>query len=122
MRLKRECEKTKIELSSISESTIYIDSLAKGIDFSLNIYRSKFEFICEELFEKYILPITQALEDVNLDKKEIDDVILVGSSSSILKIQDIVQKYFEGKILNKNVNPEVVVEGAVIQVVILKRY
>ena len=120
-RLKRECEKTKIDLSNMKESFIDIDSLEEGCDFNLNIDRVTFEHLCEELFQKCLPPMTQALEDAKLNKNDINDVILVGGSSRIPKIQEIVRNYFNGKI-KKMVNvDEVVAEGATIQAAIIKQ-
>ena len=86
------------------ETKIEIECLEEGIDFNLFIKWTNFEYICEELLKIYISPITQVLEDSKLDKNEIDGVILIGGSSRIPKIQEIVKKYFQGKILNKMVN------------------
>ncbi len=113
-RLKIECEKTKIELSFKDDSEISIDCLAEGEDFSITIYRSKFEEICENLFNKIIPIIKNVIIHSNISKDKIDDIVLVGGSSKIPKIQKILKLYFEKEPL-KTINPEeAVARGAAI--------
>ena len=120
-RLKKECEMIKEELSRSSEVDIDIDSLAESIDFNSEILRVDFENVCKDLFKKLIPPIKEALNDAKLNKEDIDDIILVGGSSRIPKIQEMLSEFFNNKKLNKTVNPdEIVAEGAALQASILK--
>ena len=114
-RLKILCEKAKINLSSMQETQIDVDALAEGEDFNITITRPEFEDLCKERFNKTLEIVDQALKDANLGKDRIDDVILVGGSTRIPRIQQIVTDYF-GKELNKTLHPdELVAIGAAIQ-------
>ena len=114
-RLKILCEKAKINLSSMQETQIDVDALAEGEDFNITITRPEFEDLCKERFNKTLEIVDQALKDANLGKDRIDDVILVGGSTRIPKIQQIVKDYF-GKEPNKTLHPdEAVAIGAAIQ-------
>ena len=114
-RLKLECEKAKIKLSSMQEIQMDLDALAEGEDFNISVTRPEFEDLCKEDFNKCILIIQKVLKDANLTKEQIDDVVLVGGSTRIPKIQQIVRDYFE-KEPNKKLHPdEVVAIGAAIQ-------
>ena len=116
-KLKSECEKAKITLSSENQAKIKIYSL---IDISVIISRSKFEALCMDLFYKCISSIENALKDAKMSKNQIDDIILVGGSSHIPKIQEMIKKYFDGKKLNIEPNPkEAVAYGAAIQAAIM---
>ena len=113
--LKILCEKSKINLSSMQETTIDVDALAEGEDFNITITRPEFEDLCKEDFNKCIPIVEQALKDASLTKDNIDDVVLVGGSTRIPKIQQIVKDYF-GKEANKKLHPdEAVAIGAAIQ-------
>ena len=115
IRLKGLCEKAKINLSAGQETSIDVDGLAEGEDFSFSITRPIFEELCKNDFNKCIPIVDQALKDANLTKEKINDVILVGGSTRIPKIQQIVKDYF-GKEPNKNIHPdEAVAIGAAIQ-------
>ena len=115
IRLKILCEKSKINLSSMQETTMDIDALAEGEDFNITITRPEFEELCKEDFNKCIQIVENALKDAYLTKDKIDDVILVGGSTRIPKIQQIVKDYF-GKEPNKKLHPdEAVAIGAAIQ-------
>ncbi len=119
--LKKYCEQVKIELSNNLEANIDIDRLAEGYDFELNIHRTDFEDCCKDLFDKCFPPITQALEDANLQKEDIDEIVLVGGSTRIPKIQEKLKEYFNGKELSKKINSdEAVAEGATIQAQLIK--
>ena len=119
--LKKYCEQVKIELSNNLEANIDIDRLAEGYDFELNIHRTDFEDCCQDLFDKCFPPITQALEDANLQKEDIDEIVLVGGSTRIPKIQEKLKEYFNGKELSKKINSdEAVAEGATIQAQLIK--
>ena len=119
-RLKLECEKLKRSLSNSIEGNIEIDNLSDGEDLSLTINRSDFEDMCAELFNKCINPLKKAIEDSGFSKEEIDEIVLVGGSTRIPKICQIVEKFFEGKKLNKNINAdEAVAFGASYQAAVV---
>ena len=121
-KLKNECQKCKEQLSIVNEVDFDIDSLAENTDFNTKILVSDFENVCKDLFKKLIPPIKEALNDANLKKEDIDDIILVGGSSRIPKIQKMLCEYFNNKKLNKTVNPdEIVAAGAAMQASILKK-
>ena len=120
-RLKNACEKAKEELSESKSIDFEIESLIDGIDFNIKLNRADLEYSCHTLFEKLIPPIKEALKDAKLNKENIDDIILVGGSSRIPKIQEMLMKFFNKKNLNKTVNlDEIVAEGAAMQAYILK--
>ncbi|MEM3858134.1 MAG: molecular chaperone DnaK [Candidatus Micrarchaeaceae archaeon] len=119
-RLKTQVERVKRTLSSQHQASLEIDSLYDGIDFYTSITRAKFEELCIDLFKQCFEPIENVLRDAKLDKKSIDEIILVGGSSRIPKVQEMLKEFFNGKELNKSVNPdEVVSVGACIQGAIL---
>lgn len=119
-RLKIACERAKRTLSSVVQTTIDIDSLYDGIDYSINISRSKFEGLCMDLFKKTLEPVEKVLLDSQLDKSKIDEIVLVGGTTRIPKIKQMLSDYFNGKILNESVNPdEAVAYGSAIQAAIL---
>ena len=119
-RLRTACERAKRTLSSSTQAQIEIDSLYDGIDFMTNFTRANFERICMPFFKRCVEPIEQLLRDAKLDKSNIDEIVLVGGSTRIPKIQQLVSEYFNGKQLNKSVNPdEVVALGAAIQAAVL---
>ena len=93
-----------------------IDALYDGIDFSVNLTRARFEEMSSDLFRASIEPVEQALKDSKLDKGSIHEVVLVGGSTRIPKIQELLSNYFGGKTLNKSINPdEAVAYGAAVQ-------
>jgi len=116
-KLRREVEKAKRMLSSTPQTNIEIDEFFKGNDLSVTLSRAKFEDLNMETFRKTITPLKQALEDASLKKSEIDEIVMVGGSTRIPKIQQLVKDYFGGKELNtKKVNPdEAVAYGAAVQ-------
>ena len=115
-RLKVYCEKAKRDLSSSSHVELDIDALAEGEDFNTTLTRANFEHICQEMFDRCIPPMEEALEDAKMTKKDIDDVILIGGSTRIPKIQEMVRNFFEKKELCKSIHPdEAVAYGAAIQ-------
>ena len=119
-RLKTACERSKRTLSSSAQTTIEVDSLFDGVDFSMKLTRSKYEEICMPIFRKTIEPIDEAMRIAKLDKTQIHEIVLVGGSSRIPKVQEMLSDYFNGKQLNKSVNPdEAVAYGAAIQASIL---
>ena len=119
-RLRTSCEKAKRTLSSSTTATIEIDSLYEGIDFNTSITRAKFENLCDDLFRKTMSPVEQVLKDAKLSKNQIDEIVLVGGSTRIPKIQEMLSEFFNGKELCKSINPdECVAYGAAIQAAIL---
>jgi len=96
-RLRTACESAKRTLSSSTVATIEIDSLYEGIDFNSTITRAKFENLCDFLFRKTMAPVEQVLRDSKLSKSEIDEVVLVGGSTRIPKIQQLLSEFFNGK-------------------------
>ena len=119
-RLRTSCEKAKRTLSSSSTASIEIDSLYEGIDFFSSISRAKFESLCMSLFQKCIEPVTRVLRDSSVSKNQVDDIVLVGGSTRIPKVQELLSNYFSGKELSKKINPdEAVAYGACVQAAIL---
>ena len=119
-RLKTACERAKRTLSSGTTASIELDSLFDGIDFYSNISRAKFESLCNGLFQKCIDPVKKVLEDANCDKTEVHEIVLVGGSTRIPKIQSLISEYFDKRDLCKSVNPdEAVAYGASVQAAIL---
>ncbi|KAH1002766.1 hypothetical protein HUJ04_008822 [Dendroctonus ponderosae] len=119
-RLQTACERAKRTLSTSTQASIEIDSLADGNDFYSNITRAKFEEINSDIFSSTLAPVEKALRDARLRKDQINDVVLVGGSTRIPKIQALLQGMFEGKELNKSINPdEAVAYGAAVQAAIL---
>ncbi|EAL60649.1 hypothetical protein DDB_G0293674 [Dictyostelium discoideum AX4] len=119
-RLRTACERAKRTLSSSSQASVEIDSLYDGIDFYTSITRARFEELCSDLFNNCIEPVEKVLKDCKLDKKSIDEIVLVGGSTRIPKVQQLIQNLFNGKELNKSINPdEAVAYGAAVQAAIL---
>ncbi|XP_071538088.1 heat shock 70 kDa protein-like [Panulirus ornatus] len=119
-RLRTACERAKRTLSSSSQANVEIDSLFEGTDFYSNITRARFEELCSDLFRSTLLPVEKALRDAKLDKGQIHDIVLVGGSTRIPKVQKLLQDFFNGKNLNKSINPdEAVAYGAAVQAAIL---
>lgn len=119
-RLRTACEKAKRTLSSSTQASVEIDSLFEGLDFYTTITRARFEELCIDLFRSTIAPVEQVIKDAKIDKRSVDEVILVGGSTRIPKIQSMLSAFFNGKELCKSVNPdEAVAYGAAIQAAIL---
>lgn len=119
-RLRTQCEKAKRILSSAVTAAIECEALADGIDYSYQMSRAKFEELNIDLFRKCIAPVEQVLKDSGFSKSQISDVVLVGGSTRIPKVQQILQDLFNGKELNKSINPdEAVAYGAAVQAQIL---
>lgn len=120
-RLKTACERAKRILSSSSETSIELDALYEGIDFYSKLSRVTFEEICSKLFFKTLEPVKKALFDAKLEPSQIQEVVLVGGSTRIPKIQTILQNFMKVKVLNRSVNiDEAVAYGAAVQAAILK--
>ncbi|XP_014256536.1 major heat shock 70 kDa protein Ab-like [Cimex lectularius] len=119
-RLRTAAERAKRTLSSSTEASIEIDALFDGIDFYTKVSRARFEELCSDLFRNTLQPVEKALQDAKLDKGAIHDVVLVGGSTRIPKIQSLLQNFFNGKTLNMSINPdEAVAYGAAVQAAIL---
>ncbi|KAK3089988.1 hypothetical protein FSP39_008244 [Pinctada imbricata] len=119
-RLRTACERAKRTLSASSEAGIEIDSLYEGTDFYSKITRARFEELCSDLFRQTLEPVEKALRDAKMDKSIIHEVVLVGGSTRIPKIQKMLQDFMNGKELNKSINPdEAVAYGAAVQAAIL---
>jgi len=118
--LRTACERAKRTLSASAQANIEIDSLFEGIDFYTSISRARFEELCSDLFKGTLDPVEKALRDAIMDKSSIDDIVLVGGSTRIPKVQKLLSDFFNGKDLNKSINPdEAVAYGAAVQAAIL---
>lgn len=112
-RLRTACERAKRTLSSSTQASIEIDSLYEGVDFYTSITRARFEELNADLFRGTLDPVEKSLRDAKMDKGLIHDIVLVGGSTRIPKIQKLLQDFFNGKELNKSINPdEAVAYGA----------
>jgi L1 cell adhesion molecule like protein len=119
-RLRTACEKAKRTLSSCAQASIEIDALFEGQDFATNITRARFEELNQDLFQQCMDPVESVLRDAKISKSQVDQVVLVGGSSRIPKVQDMLSLFFGGKVLNKSINPdEAVAYGAAVQGAIL---
>lgn len=119
-RLRTACERAKRTLSSSTQASIEIDSLFEGTDFYTSITRARFEELNADLFRSTMEPVEKAIRDAKMDKASIQDIVLVGGSTRIPKVQKLLQDFFNGKELNKSINPdEAVAYGAAVQAAIL---
>jgi len=119
-RLRTQCERAKRTLSAATKANIEVDSLHEGIDFASSITRAKFEDLCGHYFRSCLDPVTKVLTDAKMSKSEIHEVVLVGGSTRIPKVQELIKEYFNGKEPCKSINPdEAVAYGAAIQAAIL---
>lgn len=119
-RLKTACERAKRSLSASATASVEIDSLYDGQDFYTTITRAKFEELCTDLFKECLGYIDQVLKDAKMSKSQIDEIVMVGGSTRIPKFQQMISEYFNGKQLNKSINPdEAVAYGAAVQAAIL---
>ena len=119
-RLQTACESAKKTLSSSTSAVIEIDSLFEGIDYNVSLTRARFEDMCSDLFRKTFAPVEKVMKDAKMSKSKIDEIVLVGGSTRIPKIQTQLSEYFNGKALNKSINPdEAVAYGAAVQAAIL---
>jgi len=119
-RLRTACEKAKRTLSSSAQASIEIDSLFDGIDFTSSITRAKFEELNQDLFLKCMEPVDKVLKDSHVSKGQVNQIVLVGGSSRIPKIQEMLSERFNGKELNRSINPdEAVAYGAAVQAALL---
>ncbi len=119
-RLRTACERAKRVLSSSSQAAIEVDSLADGQDFNVTLTRAKFESLCDSLFRKCMGPVEQVLRDAKMSKDQVNDIVLVGGSSRIPRVQQLLKDFFNGKELCQSINPdEAVAYGAAVQGAIL---
>lgn len=119
-RLRTACERAKRTLSSSTEASIEIDALFEGTDFYSKITRARFEELCMDLFRSTLEPVERALQDAKMDKGQIQDVVLVGGSTRIPKVQKLLRDFFNGKELSMGINPdEAVAYGAAVQAAVL---
>ena len=119
-RLRTACERAKRTLSASAQASIEIDSLYEGMDFYTSITRARFEELCADLFRGTLEPVEKALRDAKMDKSSIEEIVLVGGSTRIPKVQKLLSDFFNGKELNKSINPdEAVAYGAAVQAAIL---
>jgi len=119
-RLRTQCEQAKRTLSAAVRTQVEVDSLFEGIDFHEKITRARFEQLCAEEFRQCLDPVGKVLKDAKVSKPDIDEVVLVGGSTRIPKIQSLLSNYFNGKQLNKSINPdEAVAYGASVQAAVL---
>jgi heat shock 70kDa protein 1/2/6/8 len=119
-RLRTACERAKRTLSSSTQAHIEIDSLFDGIDFNATITRARFEDLCMDYFKKCMDPVEKVLRDSKIAKSEVDEVVLVGGSTRIPKVQNMLSDFFNGKEACKSINPdEAVAFGATVQAAIL---
>ena len=119
-RLRTASEKAKRTLSSTAQTSVEIDSLYEGVDFYTSITRARFEELNADLFRKCVEPVEKVIKDAKMDKSTVDEIVLVGGSTRIPKIQQMLSDFFNGKELNKSINPdEAVAYGAAVQAAIL---
>ena len=119
-RLRTACERAKRTLSTSTQASIEIDALAEGVDFNIVVTRAKFESLCDAAFKRTIAPLEQVIRDAKMSKDQIHEIVMVGGSTRIPKIRELVSSFFNGKKLNDSVHPdEAVAYGAAIQAHIL---
>merc|ERR1712000_279082 len=119
-RLRTACERAKRTPSSSAQTSIEIDSLFEGIDFYTSITRARFEELCQDLFRGTTAPVDRVLADAKIDKSKVHEIVLVGGSTRIPRIQKLITDHFNGKEPNKSINPdEAVAYGAAVQAAIL---
>ena len=119
-RLRTQCERAKRVLSSANSAQIEIDALYDGQDFNLTVTRAKFESLATDIFKRCLDPVTQVLNDAKIDKSAVDEIVLVGGSTRIPFIKNMLSNYFGGKKLCESINPdEAVAYGAAVQAAIL---
>ena len=119
-RLRTACERSKRALSGSTQSTLEVDSLADGVDYAATITRAKFESLCDSLFRKCMGPVEQVLRDAKMSKESVHEIVLVGGSSRIPRVQQLLKDFFNGKELCQSINPdEAVAYGACVQGAIL---
>lgn len=119
-RLRTACERAKRVLSSATQTTIEVDSIHEGKDLNVVLTRAKFESLCMDFFKKTLEPVERVLRDAKVSKAQVDEVVLVGGSTRIPKVQEMLSEYFNGKELCKSINPdEAIAYGAAVQAALL---
>merc|ERR1719301_232008 len=119
-RIRKQCELAKRALSSATQTTVDVDAVHQGIDLSIPISRAKFEELCSDLFKRTLKPVARVLKDAGLKKADVDQVVLVGGSTRVPKVQSLLRDFFDGKELNQRINPdEAAAYGAAVQAGIL---
>ena len=119
-RLQTACEKAKLILSTTTQTVIEVDSLYDGNDFNYTMTKAKFEELCIDLFKLTLEPVDKVLKDSGISKSQINDIVLVGGSTRIPKVQELLSNYFNGKELCKSINPdEAIAYGAAVQAAVL---
>ena len=119
-RIKTSAEKAKRSLSANAQAIIEVDSINDGVDLNMTLTRAKFENLCEDIFRKTIEPVEKVISDAKVSKGDIDEIVLVGGSTRIPKVQELLSRYFNGKELCKSINPdEAVAYGAAVQASLL---
>jgi len=119
-RLRTACERAKRQLSSSANASIEIDSLFEGVDFYSSITRARFEDLCADLFRGTLEPVEKVLRDSKIDKGSVHEVVMVGGSTRIPKVNELVTQFFNGKEPNRSINPdEAVAYGAAVQACVL---
>jgi L1 cell adhesion molecule like protein len=119
-RLNIAAEKAKKNLSAASTTGIEVDSLMDGVDYNTNLSRAKFESLADKVFQRTLKPLEQLLKDAKMGKSDIDEIVLVGGTTRIPKVQELLSAYFNDKQLNKSLNPdEAIAYGAAVQASIL---
>ena len=105
-RIRKQCELAKRALSSATQTTVDVDAVHQGIDLSIPISRAKFEELCSDLFKRTLKPVARVLKDAGLKKADVDQVVLVGGSTRVPKVQSLLRDFFDGKELNQRITPE----------------
>jgi heat shock protein 1/8 len=119
-RLKTACERTKKTLSTSNSATLELESLYEGVDFFSNITRARFESLCMNMFNDCLTSVSKVLQDAGVSKSQVDEIVLVGGSTRIPKVQELLRNFFGGKDLNKGINPdEAVAYGSAVQAAVL---
>jgi endoplasmic reticulum chaperone BiP len=115
-KLRKEVERVKRALSSQQQARLEIEDLAEGFDFSETLTRARFEEINNDLFKKTLGPVARVMEDAGLSKGEVDEIVLVGGSTRIPRVQQLLSEFFDGKEPSRGINPdEAVAYGAAVQ-------
>ena len=119
-RIRTVVEKAKRALSSQTQTSIEVDSIHDGMDLNISLTRAKFESLCMDIFQKTLEPVDRVLTDAKMSKSDVHDVVLVGGSTRIPKVQELLTNYFNGKELCRSINPdEAIAYGAAVQAAIL---
>jgi L1 cell adhesion molecule like protein len=119
-RIRTACERAKRALSGTTQTNIEVESVHDGIDLNVLLTRARFESLCSDIFQKTLEPVEKVLKDAKLSKSQVDDVVLVGGSTRIPKVQELLSDFFNGKELSRSINPdEAIAYGAAVQAAIL---